>query len=88
MAEAREVLDQVQQHRVTPMQVIEHDHQRRGTTRVLEQPAHSPRDLRRRGHRRLLPQQHIDRGSHLGVAAHQVGGAAASVLGVEQLLNH
>ena len=42
----------------------------------------------RRRHGFLLTQQHLDRGSHLGVGGHQLGGAGTSVFGIEHLFNH
>jgi hypothetical protein len=82
------VLDQIKKGRLGPMQIIEHHDQRRAIGAALEQLAHRPRDLRRRRHGRLLAQQYLDRGSHPGVADHQLGGAGTPMFGIEQLLDH
>src|SRR4029077_12152995 len=43
--EIPDVLNEVEQCRLTPMQVIKDDHQRLGVCGALQELAHSPRDL-------------------------------------------
>ena len=72
---SRDVFDQIEQGRLAPVQIIEHDDQRHWIGAALEELANGPRDLARRRHGFLFAQQHLDRGSHLGVGGHQLGGA-------------
>jgi tetratricopeptide (TPR) repeat protein len=82
------VLDQIEQRGLPPVQIIEHDNDGCELGGAFEQLAHRPRDLGRRRHRRLLTDQHIDRGSDLRIAGHEASGTRTPVLRVEQLPGH
>ena len=86
---ARQVLDQVEQRRLGPVDVVEHHHHRRRPGQRLEHPAHRPLDvLRRRG--RVRP---ADRARHhrrrelvLLVAGHQLGQGLGAAEVVDDVL--
>ena len=54
--EQRDLLDEVEERLLAPLDVVEHDHERR---RLLEQLAERPRDLVGRGRRVPLPEQRL-----------------------------
>ena len=67
--EERQMLDQVEERLRTPLDVVEHDHERR---LLLEQLPERPRDLLRRGPRIRLAQQRPDRARGRGIRRHHV----------------